>query len=71
MSTEEPTNSGRIEDLRDQIFLPFIAPPLFFILDRKASMKAPFQRDLELHTRAHTYNSILNKHSSNARGRLT
>jgi hypothetical protein len=50
MSTEEPTNSGKIEDLRDQIFLPFIAPPLFFILDRKASTKAPFQRDLELQT---------------------
>jgi hypothetical protein len=57
MSTEEPTNSGKIEDLRDQIFLPFIAPPFCFILDRKASTKAPFQRDLELHTTAHAYNS--------------
>jgi hypothetical protein len=55
MSTEEPTNSGKIEDLRDQIFLPFIFSLFLFILARKASTNAPFHRALELHTAVDTY----------------
>lgn len=45
MSTEQPTNSGEIEDLRDQIFLLEISSLFFFILNRKASTKLPFHID--------------------------
>jgi hypothetical protein len=61
MSTVEPTNSDKIEDLRDQIFFPFMFSLFFFILARKASMNAPFHRALELHTTVDTYNSTINK----------
>jgi hypothetical protein len=45
MSTEQSTNSGEIEDLRDQIFLFFRLSLFFFILKRKASTKLPFHID--------------------------
>src|ERR1041384_8088219 len=45
MSTEQSTNSGEIEDLRDQIFLLIRLSLFFFILNRKASTKLPFHID--------------------------
>jgi hypothetical protein len=45
MSTEQSTNSGKIEDLRDQIFLLIRLSLFFFILNRKASTKLPFHKD--------------------------
>jgi hypothetical protein len=44
MSTEQSTNSGEIEDLRDQIFL-LIRLSFFFIRERKTSTKLPFHMD--------------------------
>ena len=45
MSTEQSTNSGEIEDLRDQIFLFKRRSLFFFILNRNASTKLPFHID--------------------------
>jgi len=45
MSTEQSTNSGEIEDLRDQIFLLKRRSLFFFILKRNASTKLPFHID--------------------------
>jgi hypothetical protein len=45
MSTEQSTNSGEIEDLRDQIFLLIRLSLFFFIRSRKASTKLPFHMD--------------------------
>ena len=40
-----PTNSGRIIDPRDQIFLFISGSTFFFIFDRNASTKPPFHID--------------------------